>query len=735
MQHVELNRAGWWERTVQRLIITSVWLHGGTLARDTITADLRQRCGINVDQRVVAQVDALLKAGTLLQFPFNQVKLAEQSRHELELDVHQAEAVQQAAKDHFVQLLGEHAPSLDPDRTWRVFLTTFFEPAVKEYGAQLYHLLSANEPVLPTAYIEQFLPAFPEPTRDGLRRTMAGFLHPGHASTRAFVLCSLNAYFCLEAINLSPTVIANIAKSTKKNPTFELFLDTNFLLYLVGLRDDEYHAALTLVDLIHQLQGRAHIRLQVLPITIDETKRVISAAQASLSGLQVTKHLAEAALRAGLDDIAKKFIKEAAQQPLAAETYFGPYLRDLLEVIRSHGAEFHNTRLEPYKTDQRVIDDILAQQQFEQTHYAEKAKGYEQLEHDITLWHFIQRRRPAMIESPLEAHSWVITLDRRLLAFDANKRKRTGQRIPVCLHPATLMHLLQFFVPRTAAFEDAILGSMGLPFFHEFTSNDERVTIRILHTLGRFQDANNISQNTATNILFNDALRQKLTPDLAPEQEFALIKEALVQELQEKNQQLETVQATAASLEQTRTEQEETIASKDRNLATLQATAAAQTAEIARLTQALRVGEQAQATERIEREQHTKELEGRLARLETQHHETDTRQQRHAIARKQCLAAGITSLSCFAVVRGAGWSLPQLQNTAFAIVAGILALLTWSFFAQRAGARHPLVASWPAFQRFQRWNKALIGFGGLIVIRVAGNAVYNLLKQLWKDLP
>src|SRR6185437_7761206 len=132
------------------------------------------------------------------------------------------------------------------------------------------------------------------------------------------------------------------------------------------------------------------------------------------------------------DDIAKLYVKEAAQSSITAETYFGPYLRDLIEVIRHRGAELHNTRLDGYKTDQRVIDDLLHQQRYEDDHYKEKAKGYEQLEHDITLWHYVQRRRPARIESPLEALSWIITLDHRLLAFDANKGKHNGQQIPVC---------------------------------------------------------------------------------------------------------------------------------------------------------------------------------------------------------------------------------------------------------------------------------------------------------------
>jgi len=545
------------------------------------------------------------------------------------------------------------------------------------------------------------------------------------------VLCSLNAYFCLEAINLSPSVIANIAKSTKKNPTFELFLDTNFLLYLIGLRDDEYHAALTLIDLVRQLHGRVQIRLQVLPITIDETKRVISAAQASLSGLQVNRHLADAARRAGLDAIAAKFIAEAAQRPLAAETYFGPYLRDLLEVIRSHGAEFHNTRLDPYRTDQRVVDDILAQQQYEEKHHADKAKGYEQLEHDVTLWHFVNRRRPATIESPLEAHSWIMTLDRRLLAFDASKRKRNDQRVPVCVHPATVMHMLQFFVPRTTAFEDAILGSMGLPFFHGFTSNDERVTLRILHTLGRFQDANNLPPTAATSILFNDALRQKLTPDLVPEQEHALIKEALVQELHERNRELDALHASHSALERTRLADEQLIASKDDELNQLRTTSTAQAQEIERLNTCLMAAAQERSAERDGQTQHAKNLESRIASLEEGHRTNEATSARHAFIRNHSLAAILVAVAAAAVVRAAHWRLPQLPNTQLAAVVALIVLMTWCFLFDRMGVHHPAVASWRVFQAFHRWKRTAIGLGGALVLSITANALYDAIKHLW----
>src|SRR5579884_2227986 len=228
-QHVELNKAGWWERTIQKLITASVWLHDGAATRECILCDLRDRCGVQTDQRVIQQIVALERAGTLIQLPSDTYKLTEASRRELETELTHAEQIKSTARDHFMALVAKNAPALDPVGAWKSFLTAFFEPTVKEFGAKLYQFISANEPVTPTHRIDAFINLYPEPLRPALRDTLQTFLHPHDEATRAFILASLNAYFYLEASNLTPSVIASIARSTKRNPTFDLFVDTNVL--------------------------------------------------------------------------------------------------------------------------------------------------------------------------------------------------------------------------------------------------------------------------------------------------------------------------------------------------------------------------------------------------------------------------------------------------------------------------------------------------------------------------
>jgi hypothetical protein len=36
VHHVELNRSGWWDSAVERLILNAVWIAGGSLAAEEI---------------------------------------------------------------------------------------------------------------------------------------------------------------------------------------------------------------------------------------------------------------------------------------------------------------------------------------------------------------------------------------------------------------------------------------------------------------------------------------------------------------------------------------------------------------------------------------------------------------------------------------------------------------------------------------------------------------------------
>ena len=271
--------------------------------------------------------------------------------------------------------------------------------------------------------------------------------------------------------------------------------------------------------LISELKGKLTFRLYASLLTLDETKRSLTFHNELLRGLELTPNLAAAAIEDDLNGIARKYLESSWRtgHPVTADDYFAPYLKDLISILRSKNVEPYNERMDSLKTKQEIIDDILSQQEFERKQFRSKnrtPKTYEKLEHDIVLWHFVRSKRPAIVESPLEAQYWIVTVDYRLLGFDSFRTRSRHGSVPVCLHPTSLMQMLQFWLPRTPEFEEAMLGSLRWPFLiQEFDPEAERVTVQILQTLNRFENVGDLPKDVIGGILVNEALRQKLSKE------------------------------------------------------------------------------------------------------------------------------------------------------------------------------------------------------------------------------
>jgi hypothetical protein len=232
--------------------------------------------------------------------------------------------------------------------------------------------------------------------------------------------------------------------------------------------------------------------------------------------------------------MAIRFLSERLRRngKLSVEDWFDPYLKDFVPMARSKGVELFNEKLDGYSIRQDVIDDILLVMKYEEKLPEVRRKSYLKVAHDMVLWHFVNDKRPAYIESPIDANHWILTVDFRFIGFDAHKQKFSKSKVPLCIHPTSLIQLLQFWIPRTKEFEEAMLGSLRLPFlFQEFDAEAERTSLKILKGIGRFEGNEELSQDTITHVMLNDGLRSRLQGESTEEAEMALIRDALVEEV------------------------------------------------------------------------------------------------------------------------------------------------------------------------------------------------------------
>lgn len=553
IHHIELNKAGWWDRAAQRLVVAAIWLANEPLSAHQIAQDLDNQFRLKLSgQRLMATLTALEKQNLLVKLAEDVYRIPDAKRKEFESEVEASERAEHKAKDFFVRLLQDQKVATDTTTAWKTFTDKFLAPLINEVGANAYRLVTGQNTLDGMGLVDQFLSDFPPEQHPQLSEVARRFLNPKSEDARSYISRLLHARLCVEASGLPEDVVSKLKDSAGKPIRFRIFVDTNFLFSLMDLHENPSNeTAKELQDLIAHLKANLKIELYVTPKTIAEARSALLAAKSQLSGIPSSANFTFVALHAGLSGMAQKFLLERGRNGkfVSAEEWFRPYLDNFVAIAKGKGIELYNENQEVLSTRQDVIDDILHVMDFEKKMPEHRRKSYDRVQHDMVLWHFVRGKRLPYVESPIDARDWILTVDFRFIGFDQHKLRQEKARIPVCLHPTSLIQLLQFWVPRTKEFEEAMLGSLRLPFlFQEFDAEAERTTLKILRGLGRFEGSSDLPEETISSVIMNDGLRAVLSTEHSGEEEVALIRDAL---LEEHNKRIEAEKARAQQLEAT----------------------------------------------------------------------------------------------------------------------------------------------------------------------------------------
>jgi len=543
IHHITLNEQGWWDKTIQRLIISALGsVETKQLTTEEILSYIRANYDTHIDDdRVNKELDKLCSSKAILRAENGVFILSETELNNFKNDIAKFEESEENVKNQFVEQIKKECNHDEQQKiTWDTFNNELLIPILYEFGAKTYELITGKGIKLESNHrFKKFLSKFPVERHVIIKDAIIEFLNPQNPDVRGLILRKLNAYFFLEAIKLPSNTIDKISTASKKQITFKVFVDTNFLFSFLGLHENPSNeAAKSLLDIISKVANKVKIKLYISPLTIDETKKVIINEERKLKNLRPTQLLANVAIDHISNGFAKKYFEECSKngKSIKAEDYFEPYLNNLVKVLRDKGVEVYNDRkFETYTTDQRVIDDILDQQKFEEETFRTRPhlqKSYEKLAHDFVLWHFVNDLRPTYVESADEAGAFVATVDFRFINYDTAKRRKKRLRVPICVHPTNLIQILQLWIPRDESYDIAILSNLRFPFlFTEFDADTELTTIRIIEQLSRYENIDDLKEETVTSILFNQALRQKLKSTEDRSKDSVTVKDAIIEEI------------------------------------------------------------------------------------------------------------------------------------------------------------------------------------------------------------
>lgn len=566
IHHIELNKDGWWDKAVQRLVLATIWLDSVPLNSEQITASLESSFRLKLGSfKVVDILTQLERQNNVIKLPGGLYRIPDNKRTEFEKEIQASEQAESRAKEYFARLMVEQKLTIDSDTTWTTFSNKFLAPLIKEVGANAYRLVTGQGNLEGKELVDSFLKGFAQEQRQQLGEVAQKFLNPRVENTRTYISRLLHARLCVEASGLPSEIISKIKDTGGKPIRFRIFVDTNFLFSLMDLHENPSNdTANELQELIQHLKSNLKIDLYITTKTLEEARRAIQAARNQLNGIPTSNNFTTVALHSGVSGMSQKYLMERSRNGrfLTSTEWFQPYIDNFVVIAKDKGIEIFNESQDGYSSRQDVIDDILQVQEYEKGLAEHKRKSYGRIDHDVVLWHYVCDKRPAYVESPIDARDWILTVDFRFIGFDQHKLRQGNRRIPICLHPTSLIQLLQFWVPRTREFEEAMLGSLRLPFlFQEFDANAERTTLKIMRGLGRFEGNSEMSKATISNVILNDGLRARLTSAESDDAEITLIRDAL---LEESNKRLEAENQRTQELESVIQNKDSSLSELDR---------------------------------------------------------------------------------------------------------------------------------------------------------------------------
>ena len=576
VHHIALNEAGWWDKSIQNFIISSVWLNQDLSTRESILNDLKNNFCIDLDSNTFERNLTILIDihKIMVKLSNNEFKLSEQSRKNFENDLDKHEKLIYRVKEYYNSQLNIYCTDINENDCWDSFNNNLLIPTVCQLGAKTYEIISGHKTTIEqTQIFQEYLCKMDENKRSAIKKVIIGFFDPKNSDCRDYILRMVNSFFYIEAGNLNENTLLKINNVQNKNIEFNIFLDTNFLFSILNLHDNPSNeAAISLKNLITKIKNKVNIKFYVVNKTLEEAVGVLDYQKNKLNEIVLFKNIIDATSTLDLSGLDKKYFDDIkkSNKPISPDEYFSPYLKNFLAVVRNHGVELYNDNIDKYNLDQRVIDDIISTQNYQEKF--DKQKTYEQLLHDISLWHFVNDKRPKFIDSHLEAKYWIVTIDYKLLAFDLFKGKGKNSDINlICMHPASLVQMLQFWVPRSIEFENAIISNLRSPiFFSEFDNNSENVALEILKRLSRFEDIEDLSEETITDILHNQALRNKIASTKDINEQINLIKDTIIEENNRIQKQLEIEKLQKIALQTAITEKDKTISDKENKIDSLE---------------------------------------------------------------------------------------------------------------------------------------------------------------------
>ncbi|MCB0044633.1 MAG: hypothetical protein KDD92_04325 [Caldilineaceae bacterium] len=524
---VVLSRDEQVEAVIDDVVLTAVITSSGHVVADTEEAKeaVEGYFGIRLEDRAVqSSISRLIESGRLLAQKNQGFLAAPHVCSATETKITNAYELEEQVKTEWLDELARE------NEGWKAEWGEQFWNALKAYMAKAFMVHGAETTLLlnPSAYKEDVIesklsgylseavaqecsPAIV----DAALRSISEFFVQDTPSRTKYLAQLLDGTFTFFALNLDEQTSEYLRGEMTP---LKLFLDTNFLYSLIGLRSNQYDEfAQELVDTIrdHNLPFSLHFH----SVTLRELEDTIQSHATRLRSHSWPQGLSRAIVGTAGDEInglEYAYHQRNAQSPLSLDAFLARFdsVYDLLTDEHQLGL-YNDTQETNAQRESRQELCGAYQEYLSKVRY--KSKPYPAINHDMKLVQTVQYLRTNG-SSILNADALLVTLDRYLWRFDWQEL-RGFSRLGFTVLPTQLLQLLRPLMRHNPDFDRRFVETFSIPEFRtarQFPS----VTSKVIEYLSAFDD---ISEHTARRLLANTVMKERLQEVVDKDDEFISI--------------------------------------------------------------------------------------------------------------------------------------------------------------------------------------------------------------------
>lgn len=519
----ELNSSTWRRNIINEIILYYIFTEKYLLNQNNLLVYLEKTFHLDITNIELSEsINELSKKNEIFNTSKGYV-LSEEKRENISKNLLNTNEDIENDKNNFYELCKKYCPSLNHERVYNNFNISFCQ-ALKVSGASMFEVISQKN-LERTDWISRFCEKFPPEFERGLNNLMNEYFTEMKPFSKKRILGIIKFFLFYSASKL-PKKSLDLLMQKRDKKKIILLLDTNVIFSILDLHYNPYDEAVNvLIDYINKSKHICDIQLRVTSETIEEAKRVLVNSGKNISRTRIRPNMYTTALKY-YQGMEKALLEKVSGTLQSIDTLLEYYINSLKTILETKGIKIYNV-YQGIAESECVKNDLEKINTGQLTFTDSLNKSPKSIEHDICLWHTVNKERGRRGNEFSEIDIWGVTIDRWMVSFDQEKRKDNELSAPHFLPPLSILQIIRFWVPENNDIEEYVfLISRPAFFSNNFTKQDEEAARSIINTISYFENSEKLPEKAIATIV-GDLSLQKAIKTCTSQQALDLIHDAL----------------------------------------------------------------------------------------------------------------------------------------------------------------------------------------------------------------